>query len=110
MCVVKKWAKFRKIHGLENGFLSSYGYELMVLHFLLHAEKTPIIENLQTTDWGTKTTHSVRGSTITYWTNKDEIHAKATAENAIRNRTTASVLLRRFFAYYILRAASNRGI
>ena len=44
---VKVWAKARKINTPYHGTLSSYGYVLMVLHYLMNVAKPPVIPNLQ---------------------------------------------------------------
>ena len=43
---VKRWVKARKINSPSDGTLSSYGYILMLLHFL-RTRRDPIIPNLQ---------------------------------------------------------------
>ena len=45
--VVKAWAKNRKINSSYHGTLSSYGYVLMALHYLMNVVQPPIIPNLQ---------------------------------------------------------------
>ena len=66
LCVVKRWAKYRDIYGAENGFLSGYGFQLMALHFLLHADKEPAIENLQSTSFGRRHVKCVADRKISY--------------------------------------------
>jgi terminal uridylyltransferase len=44
---VKSWAKIRDINTPYYGTLSSYGYVLMVLHFLMNVVVPPVIPNLQ---------------------------------------------------------------
>ncbi|KAL1956698.1 hypothetical protein VTO42DRAFT_6948 [Malbranchea cinnamomea] len=98
-CIIKKWAKMRRIHGLENGFLSSYGYELMLLHFLLHVDDVPVVPNLQYTDLGVRNSKYVCKRTISYWDNRDEIRIKAQTQ-VPKNRRSTNSLLRGFFAFY----------
>ena len=43
---IKKWVKARRINSPSDGTLSSYGYILMLLHFL-RTRRVPIIPNLQ---------------------------------------------------------------
>ncbi|GME42066.1 pap oas1 substrate-binding domain-containing protein [Neofusicoccum parvum] len=44
---VKAWAKTRKINSSYNGTLSSYGYALMVLHYLIRIPEEPVTLDLQ---------------------------------------------------------------
>ncbi|KAF2723025.1 PAP/OAS1 substrate-binding domain-containing protein, partial [Polychaeton citri CBS 116435] len=44
---IKAWAKRRKINSSYSGTLSSYGYVLMVLHYLVNITKPPVLPNLQ---------------------------------------------------------------
>ena len=44
---VKTWAKCRKINTPYHGTLSSYGYIMMVLHYLMNVANPPVIPNLQ---------------------------------------------------------------
>ncbi|SCV73090.1 BQ2448_7015 [Microbotryum intermedium] len=44
---VKVWTKRRKINNPYRGTLSSYGYVLLVIHFLTHVKSPPVLPNLQ---------------------------------------------------------------
>ncbi|GAA6020372.1 hypothetical protein JCM10207_002086 [Rhodosporidiobolus poonsookiae] len=44
---LKVWTKRRKINNPYRGTLSSYGYVLLVIHFLAHVKQPPILPNLQ---------------------------------------------------------------
>ncbi|WFD29509.1 RNA uridylyltransferase [Malassezia sp. CBS 17886] len=44
---LKVWTKRRKLNAPFTGTLSSYGYTLMVLFFLIHAKRPPVLPNLQ---------------------------------------------------------------
>lgn len=44
---VKVWTKRRKLNAPFTGTLSSYGYTLMVLFFLIHVKRPPVLPNLQ---------------------------------------------------------------
>ncbi|GAA6060895.1 hypothetical protein JCM10212_000178 [Sporobolomyces blumeae] len=44
---LKVWTKRRKINNPYRGTLSSYGYVLLVIHFLAHVKQPPVVPNLQ---------------------------------------------------------------
>ncbi|KIM58068.1 hypothetical protein SCLCIDRAFT_16840 [Scleroderma citrinum Foug A] len=44
---LKVWSKRRKINSPYHGTLSSYGYVLLVLYFLIHVKNPPVLPNLQ---------------------------------------------------------------
>lgn len=44
---VKVWSKRRKINSPYKGTLSSYGYVLLVIYFLVHVKNPPVLPNLQ---------------------------------------------------------------
>ncbi|GAA6037661.1 hypothetical protein JCM8097_002272 [Rhodosporidiobolus ruineniae] len=44
---LKVWTKRRKINNPYRGTLSSYGYVLLVIHFLEHVKQPPVLPNLQ---------------------------------------------------------------
>lgn len=44
---VKVWAKRRKLNSPYTGTLSSYGYTLLVLYFLVHVKTPAVLPNLQ---------------------------------------------------------------
>ncbi|WVN88679.1 uncharacterized protein L203_103892 [Cryptococcus depauperatus CBS 7841] len=44
---LKVWSKRRKINSPYRGTLSSYGYTLMVLYYLVHVKQPPVLPNLQ---------------------------------------------------------------
>ncbi|RPB17583.1 PAP/OAS1 substrate-binding domain-containing protein [Morchella conica CCBAS932] len=48
MIFIKWWAKRRHINNPYRGTLSSYGYALIVLHYLINVVKPPVLPNLQT--------------------------------------------------------------
>lgn len=48
MLFIKWWAKRRHINNPYRGTLSSYGYALIVLHYLINIVKPPVLPNLQT--------------------------------------------------------------
>ncbi|KAF8316434.1 PAP/OAS1 substrate-binding domain-containing protein, partial [Clavulina sp. PMI_390] len=44
---LKVWTKRRKINSPYRGTLSSYGYVLLVIYFLVHVKNPPVLPNLQ---------------------------------------------------------------
>ncbi|KAI6112092.1 hypothetical protein EDD17DRAFT_1467337, partial [Pisolithus thermaeus] len=44
---LKVWSKRRKINSPYHGTLSSYGYALLVIYFLVHVKNPPVLPNLQ---------------------------------------------------------------
>ncbi|KDQ16927.1 hypothetical protein BOTBODRAFT_220517 [Botryobasidium botryosum FD-172 SS1] len=44
---LKVWSKRRKINSPYRGTLSSYGYVLLVIYFLVHVKNPPVLPNLQ---------------------------------------------------------------
>ncbi|KAL1737844.1 hypothetical protein HDZ31DRAFT_11823, partial [Schizophyllum fasciatum] len=44
---LKVWSKRRKINSPYKGTLSSYGYVLLVIFFLVHVKNPPVLPNLQ---------------------------------------------------------------
>ncbi|GJE92938.1 hypothetical protein PsYK624_090970 [Phanerochaete sordida] len=44
---LKVWCKRRKINSPYKGTLSSYGYVLLVIYFLVHVKNPPVLPNLQ---------------------------------------------------------------
>ncbi|KAH7882221.1 hypothetical protein F5I97DRAFT_1913309 [Phlebopus sp. FC_14] len=44
---LKVWSKQRKINSPYQGTLSSYGYVLLVIYFLIHVKNPPVLPNLQ---------------------------------------------------------------
>ncbi|CAD6585977.1 MAG: hypothetical protein TREMPRED_004293 [Tremellales sp. Tagirdzhanova-0007] len=47
MSFLKVWAKRRRINSPYRGTLSSYGFTLMVLYYLVHVKQPPVLPNLQ---------------------------------------------------------------
>ncbi|RMD39775.1 hypothetical protein DV735_g5357, partial [Chaetothyriales sp. CBS 134920] len=109
---VKTWAKARDINTPYWGTLSSYGYVLMVLHYLMNVVKPPVIPNLQALaveDDAWKPTSSVdlfEGKyDVRFWSDEEKIaRFKSTAP---RNRESAGHLIRGFFWYYSAKEGFN---
>ena len=103
---VKAWAKARKINTPYYGTLSSYGYILMVLHYLMSVAKPPVIPNLQHTArdadaWAGKTEIELfEGFDIRFDSNEQQIEHTARAGHITENRQSLGALLHGFFWYY----------
>lgn len=103
---VKAWAKKRKINSPYHGTLSSYGYVLMVLHYLINVANPPVLLNLQTTKEavGDRSPHNyeiIDGYTVRFWRSENEIIDLARSGGLVNNtRDNVGSLLRGFFHYY----------
>lgn len=105
---IKAWAKRRKINSPYHGTLSSYGYVLMVLHYLVNVAKPPICLNLQTVDMAARdasveNTRIIDGYPVRFWRDKSEIQHWAQNGLITQDRhSTVGCLLRGFFQYFAL--------
>jgi terminal uridylyltransferase len=102
--IVKAWAKARKINTPYHGTLSSYGYILMLLHFLMNVASPPVVPNVQIMAkdrdaWINRTDfETVDGFDVRFIRDPEEI--AAAIEGRPRNQETLGALLRGFFWYY----------
>ena len=103
---VKAWAKARKINTPYYGTLSSYGYILMVLHYLLNVAKPPVVPNLQqiardADAWAGKTDIELfEGFDIRFDNNEAKIEHAARTGQMTENTQSLGALLHGFFWYY----------
>lgn len=106
---VKAWASRRKVNSGYNGTLSSYGYVLMVLHYLVNVAQPPVCPNLQlarrapasSNDAGAADPNSqCEGYDVKFWRNETEILALAAKGMLSHNQQPLGALLRGFFHYY----------
>jgi terminal uridylyltransferase len=106
---VKSWAKRRKINSSYSGTLNSYGWVLMVLHYLVNIAQPPVCPNLQHSipqpkDIGQLENFFkdpiVGGYTVRFWRNEQEIMQAAQSGQLSHNRQSVGELLRGFFQYY----------
>ena len=101
--VVKAWAKSRKINSSYHGTLSSYGYVLMALHYLMNIAQPQIIPNLQLVPQASvpENGYGLNGYEVRFWRSEQEITEAARRGQLTQNRTdTVGSLLRGFFHYY----------
>lgn len=104
---VKAWAKRRKINSSYSGTLPSYGYVLMVLHYLMNVARPPVIPNLQG-PWRPSFNSTLPGATavkvedrdVDFWRNEEEIVAAAKEGLLTSNREPLGYLLAGFFRYF----------
>jgi terminal uridylyltransferase len=106
---VKAWAKRRKINSSYSGTLSSYGWVLMVLHYLVNIAQPPVCPNLQHSIPQPKDLSqlenffkgpTIGGYTVRFWRNEQEIMQAAQSGQLSHNRQSIGELLRGFFQYY----------
>lgn len=103
---VKAWAKKRKINSPYHGTLSSYGYVLMVLHYLINIANPAVLPNLQTIqkaaeDCSPDNDEIIDGYTVRFWRSENEIINLARNGHLSHNtRDNVGSLLRGFFHYY----------
>ncbi|EME88717.1 uncharacterized protein MYCFIDRAFT_87561 [Pseudocercospora fijiensis CIRAD86] len=104
---VKSWAKGRKINSSYSGTLSSYGYVLMVLHYLMNVVQPPVLPNLQM-PWRPHaactppgaTRAEVDGWVVDFWRNEDEIEQALQMGQMSSNKESLGSLLAGFLQYY----------
>ncbi|KAI9820384.1 MAG: hypothetical protein M1827_006008 [Pycnora praestabilis] len=106
---IKAWAKRRKINSPYHGTLSSYGYVLMVLHYLVNIASPPVVPNLQLSwrppphgSWGAALENEtmVQGYDVRFWRNEEEIKSLASRGMFTHNKEPVGSLLRSFFEYF----------
>ncbi|CAK7229765.1 hypothetical protein SBRCBS47491_007359 [Sporothrix bragantina] len=119
---VKHWAKMRGINTAYRGTLSSYGYVLMMLHYLVNIAQPFVCPNLQelarpagtpgagpnteTANAGTAPgdaedeTVMCKGRDVRFWREEEEIKSFAAKGMITQNTDSIGHLLRGFFEYY----------
>ncbi|KAK2005643.1 hypothetical protein LZ32DRAFT_633473 [Colletotrichum eremochloae] len=107
---IKHWAKVRGINTPYRGTLSSYGYVLMMLHYLVNVVQPFVCPNLQTLGpppppEGMSPTNlddsiMCRGRFVGFWRDEAEILRLAQMNQLNGNRDSLGQLLRGFFEYY----------
>ncbi|KAL7906673.1 hypothetical protein GGI35DRAFT_456523 [Trichoderma velutinum] len=116
---VKHWAKMRGINSGYRGTLSSYGYVLMVLHYLVNVARPFVCPNLQQlapappnnlTPAEIQSTISCRGYNIQFWRNEEEIIQLSSQNQLNRNTETVGHLLRGFFEYFAQTGMMGNGL
>ncbi|EGX52268.1 hypothetical protein AOL_s00043g57 [Orbilia oligospora ATCC 24927] len=99
---VKQWSKNRDLNSPYFGTLSSYGYVLMVAHFLINIVKPPVLPNLQLIPPDPDTPESeLRQDGFDIWYFKDI--AKITSGELLpdgKNEMGLGQLIYEFFQYF----------
>lgn len=119
---IKRWAKLRGINSGYRGTLSSYGYVLMVIHYLVNVAQPFVCPNLQNlappvpanlSQREIESNVNFRGYDIQFWRNEEEIIRLASMNQLTRNTTSIGGLLRGFFEYFAqtgpMSSGSGRG-
>ncbi|TFK24857.1 hypothetical protein FA15DRAFT_591711 [Coprinopsis marcescibilis] len=106
---LKVWSKRRKINSPYKGTLSSYGYVLLVIYFLVHVKNPPVLPNLQQMPplrpITTEETH-LNGHNIWFFDDIDLLRQRWRSENT----ESVAELLIDFFRYYARDFQYNTGV
>ncbi|KAI1198700.1 hypothetical protein F5X97DRAFT_143204 [Nemania serpens] len=105
---VKHWAKARGINTPYRGTLSSYGYVLMVLHYLVNIVEPFVCPNLQELappdpDLPPQALEGIttcQGRDVRFWRDEQAIQNLAQQGQLNQNNDSLGALLRGFFEYY----------
>ena len=102
---VKAWSKKRKINTPYHGTLSSYGYVLMVLHYLVNIAYPPVLPNLQASPLRLQDEISAKevlleGYNVQFFRNEEKILDLARRGQLTRNQEPLGSLLQGFFHYF----------
>ncbi|KEY66601.1 hypothetical protein S7711_01895 [Stachybotrys chartarum IBT 7711] len=115
---VKHWAKVRGINSGYRGTLSSYGYVLMVLHYLVNVAQPFVCPNLQHLGQSSQSAVSqsqaedigyCKGYNVQFWRNEAEIVHLARNNLLNHNKESLGHLLRGFFEYYAHSGLMSNG-
>jgi terminal uridylyltransferase len=119
---IKHWAKVRGINTPYRGTLSSYGYVLMVLHYLVNVAQPFVCPNLQAVNHNPpaylppaeiEARTICKGRDVRFWRNEAEIKNLSERKMLNHNHDPVGVLLRGFFEYFAqsgqMSTVSNRG-
>jgi terminal uridylyltransferase len=114
--LVKAWTKRRKINSTYSGTLSSYGWVLMVLHYLVNIAQPPVCPNLQLTGPYLKDLTQlaiflnqpiISGYKVQFWRDEAAITRAAQAGELTKNMQSVAALLMGFFQYYSSHAGKD---
>ncbi|KNZ75556.1 Poly(A) RNA polymerase protein cid1 [Termitomyces sp. J132] len=106
---LKVWSKRRKINSPYKGTLSSYGYVLLVIYFLVHVKNPPVLPNLQQMPplrpISTEDTH-INGYNTWFFDDIELLRQRWHSDNM----ETVAELLIDFFRYYSRDVPYNTGV
>ncbi|KAG6901731.1 hypothetical protein C0995_008619 [Termitomyces sp. Mi166 len=106
---LKVWSKRRKINSPYKGTLSSYGYVLLVIYFLVHVKNPPVLPNLQQMPplrpISTEDTH-INGYNTWFFDDIELLRQRWHSDNT----ETVAELLIDFFRYYSRDFLYNTGV
>ncbi|RYP63968.1 hypothetical protein DL771_009003 [Monosporascus sp. 5C6A] len=105
---VKYWARVRGINDAYRGTLSSYGYVLMVLHYLVNVAEPFVCPNLQQLappdpnlpSEALEGLTTCKGRNVRFWRDEEEIQRLVREGCLNQNKESVGALLRGFFEYY----------
>ena len=102
---VKAWSKKRKINTPYHGTLSSYGYVLMVLHYLINIANPPVLPNLQASPLRLQDEMSAKQVlleeyNVQFFRNEEKILDLARRGQLTCNQEPLGSLLQGFFHYF----------
>ncbi|KAI0198060.1 hypothetical protein F4808DRAFT_436977 [Astrocystis sublimbata] len=97
---VKHWAKTRGINTPYRGSLGSYGYVLMVLHYLVNVVDPFVCPNLQELAPPNDGSITCQGYDVRFWRDERAIQSLAQQNMLNRNQDNLGYLLQGFFEYY----------
>lgn len=106
---LKVWSKRRKINSPYKGTLSSYGYVLLVIYFLVHVKNPPVLPNLQQMPPLrpiTKEDTHLNGYNTWFFDDIELLRQRWHSENT----ETVAELLIDFFRYYSRDFSYNTGV
>lgn len=118
---IKHWAKTRDINTPYRGTLSSYGYVLMVLHYLVNIASPFVCPNLQLVRRTENSTlnraatdanpdRTCHGRDVQFWSDEGEIRTLCARGELTRNKESVGALLRGFFEYYAQSGPMSSGM
>ncbi|EJD04947.1 PAP/OAS1 substrate-binding domain-containing protein, partial [Fomitiporia mediterranea MF3/22] len=106
---LKVWSKRRKINSPYEGTLSSYGYVLLVIYFLVHVKNPPVLPNLQQIPPLhpiPAEEHHLAGRNIWFFDDIELLRQRWKSQNS----ESVAELLIDFFRYYAKDFTYNSGV
>lgn len=103
---IKAWASKRQINSPYHGTLSSYGYVLMVLHYLANIVEPAIIPNLQQCgkalrDNSPENSIPIDGYNVRFWRSETEIRDRVRRKLMTKNHEDSiGIIICGFFHYF----------